>query len=73
MRKAPLAFVLAALLFLAAPAEAGPLLCSSNELLAAPEKYDGKEIAYRGEVVGDIMWRGDHAWVAVNDGMNAIS
>lgn len=45
---------------------------SSTELIADAGNYDGKNVIYEGEVIGDIMVRGDHAWVNVNDGQNAI-
>jgi hypothetical protein len=34
--------------------------------------YDGKNVVYAGEVIGDIMIRGNFAWINVNDGKNAI-
>ena len=40
---------------------------SSRELLTRPEKYDGKEIVYQGEAIGDMMKRGNSAWVNVRD------
>ncbi len=39
----------------------------SGLLLQEWEKYDGKEVIFKGEAVGDVLWRGDFAWVAVND------
>lgn len=45
---------------------------SSNELINNAKLYDGKVVAYEGEVIGDIMVRGNYAWVNVNDGQNAI-
>jgi hypothetical protein len=29
--------------------------------------YDGKEVTIEGETIGDIMHRGDYAWITVND------
>lgn len=40
---------------------------SMQELIEDMEKYDGHEITIEGEVVGDLMIRGDYAWVTVND------
>ena len=45
---------------------------SSTELINNAKQYDGKVIDYRGEVIGDIMIRGQYAWVNINDGQNAI-
>jgi len=45
---------------------------SSTELINKAKELDGKEVVYQGEVIGDIMRRGDFAWVNVNDGQNAI-
>ncbi|MBC7253459.1 MAG: hypothetical protein H5T72_05775 [Actinobacteria bacterium] len=39
----------------------------SGTLLREWEKYDGREVVFRGEAVGDVMVRGGYAWVAVND------
>jgi len=54
-----------------------PLMCfaqpiSSTELINNAKLYDGKIVTYEGEVIGDIMVRGDYAWINVNDGKNAI-
>jgi hypothetical protein len=45
---------------------------SSIELINNATLYDGKVVAYEGEVIGDIMVRGEYAWVNINDGPNAI-
>lgn len=52
------------------PAGAQPV--SSGELIGKAKEYDGQVVAYAGEVIGDIMLRGDYAWVNVNDGSNAV-
>lgn len=54
-----------------------PFLCyaqsiSSSELINNAKQYDGKPVAYEGEVIGDIMARGEYAWINVHDGQNAI-
>jgi hypothetical protein len=36
-------------------------------LIDQMRKYDGKEITIQGEVIGERMVRGDHAWITVND------
>lgn len=40
---------------------------SSADLLERWREYDGTEVVFTGEVVGDVMRRGDHAWITVND------
>ncbi|MFC1804347.1 DNA-binding protein [Candidatus Omnitrophota bacterium] len=45
---------------------------SSVELIGDAAAFDGKEVVYEGEVIGDIMKRGDHAWVNVRDGQASI-
>jgi len=44
----------------------------SAELINNGKLYDGKVVSYEGEVIGDIMVRGDYAWINLNDGRNAI-
>lgn len=45
---------------------------SSTELIENAKQYDARTVTYQGEVIGDIMVRGEHAWLSVNDGSNAI-
>ena len=45
---------------------------SSIELINNAKLYDGKIVTYEGEVIGDMMVRGNYAWINVNDGQNAI-
>lgn len=45
---------------------------SSTGLINNAKEFDGRVIAYEGEVIGDIMIRGGYAWVNLNDGKNAI-
>lgn len=45
---------------------------SSAELINNADLYDGKTVTYAGEVIGDIMVRGDYAWINVKDGKTAI-
>jgi len=61
---------LAALCLSCSLAFAQPL--SSQELINNAKQYDGKTVTYTGEVIGDIMIRGNYAWVNLNDGNNAI-
>jgi hypothetical protein len=45
---------------------------SSTDLINNAKEFDAKTIVYEGEAIGDIMIRGEHAWVNLNDGQNAI-
>lgn len=45
---------------------------SSDTLIDQSNKLDGQTVRFRGEIVGDIMTRGDHCWINVNDGSQAI-
>jgi hypothetical protein len=45
---------------------------SSVELINNAKNYNGNIVVYRGEVIGDIMLRGEYAWINVNDEKNAI-
>lgn len=53
-----------------------PVTCypqvSSSDLINNAKQYDGKEVIYSGEVIGDVMARGNFAWINVNDTKNAI-
>jgi len=45
---------------------------TSQELIRNASFYNGKTVAYEGEVIGDIMKRGAESWINVHDGGNAI-
>lgn len=45
---------------------------TSNDLIDKAKEYDGKTVTFSGEVIGDVMKRGDYAWINVSDGNNAI-
>ena len=45
---------------------------SSSELINNAKQYDGRLITYSGEVIGEVMSRGQNAWVNINDGNNAL-
>jgi len=52
----------------AALAQGEAVEVTTGDLLEDWEEYDGKEVILIGEVVGDVMARGDFAWITVNDG-----
>ncbi len=45
---------------------------SSNDLLNNADADDGKTVVYAGEIIGELIPRGKHVWLNVNDGDNAI-
>jgi hypothetical protein len=45
---------------------------SSTELIEQARDFDGKEVIYQGEAIGEAMARGDHFWVNLNDADNAV-
>ena len=45
---------------------------TSLDLINDAKQHDGKTVNYKGEVIGDVMIRGDYAWLHVNDGTIAI-
>ncbi|MRS11851.1 MAG: hypothetical protein EG823_02110 [Actinobacteria bacterium] len=47
--------------------EPSPNEHSSTELIESPKEFDGSEIAFAGEVIGEAMKRGDMAWLHIND------
>jgi len=63
-------FLATCYLLLATFAYAEPV--SSTELIRNAKQYDGQTVTYEGEVIGDIMVRGEFAWVNINDGATAI-
>lgn len=52
------------------PAHAEPV--TSIELIETAKERDGKTVTYTGEAVTGALTLGEHAWVNVNDGANAI-
>lgn len=49
---------------------AGPVPCA--ELVDRGRDFDGREILFEGEAIGDPMRRGDHAWVNILDSSGAL-
>ena len=45
---------------------------SSDDLIDRAAELDGQTVVYTGEVIGDILPRGDHTWLNISDGSNAI-
>ena len=62
--------VISFLLPIGANAENQPV--TSTTLIESASKLDGDTVSYSGEVIGDVLYRGDYAWINVSDGANAI-
>ena len=58
------------MLTLAAPAAAQPV--SIGSLMENPALHDQEVVSVKGEVIGDVMIRGQHAWVNVGDDSGVI-
>ncbi len=43
------------------------LRVSSEELIENSDYYDRRTVVYTGEVVGDVLERGEYCWITVND------
>lgn len=54
------------------PRNAQAQAVSSQELIEKASAYDGREVVYRGELIGAVLGRGAHVWLNLNDGNNAI-
>ena len=50
-----------------------PIRSSSLDLINLSEALDGKDVVFTGEVIGDIMPRGQFAWIHVQDSQGVIS
>ncbi|MEA4920679.1 MAG: hypothetical protein VB078_07155 [Clostridiaceae bacterium] len=61
------------LLFLPFGSNAQSDYVSSTDLIEKASLYDGINVSYVGEVVGNIMYRGEYAWIGISDNANTIS
>jgi hypothetical protein len=51
---------------------AEPGVFTSTELITGANALDGNTVTYKGEIIAAVMDRGEHSWVNLNDGYNAI-
>lgn len=66
-------FIVCLFLLLLAPMHAlANGVISSTDLIEQAQALDGQWITYAGEVIGDVLVQGDHGWVNVSDGVNAM-
>lgn len=54
------------------PPGARPVLVSDKDLVDRAADYDGQWVQFQGEALGDLMVRGDHAWLNLGGGAYAI-
>jgi hypothetical protein len=40
---------------------------TSTQLVEKPKEYNGKTVTFAGEAIGEVMVRGDYAWIHLND------
>ena len=45
---------------------------TTTDLIEHASEWDGKTVTFTGELIGDVMLRGDHVWLNVLDDSNAI-
>ncbi len=64
-------FLVSVLWFLVTDSYAQQIV-SSTELIERAKELDGQEVVYEGEVIGEVMTRGDYSWVNLHDGNNAL-
>jgi len=64
--------ILSAVFLVFSPGAAFSQTLSSSDLIDNAGLYDGKLVTFSGEAIGDIMKRGDFAWVNVSDGKNSL-
>jgi len=60
------------LFILPVTARAESRVVTSTDLIENAASLDGDTVTYSGEVIGDILSRGDYAWINVSDGTNSI-
>lgn len=66
-----IALVLSVFLLTGTTASAAETI-SINDLIENSMENDGQTVTIKGEAIGEVLERGDHAWVNVSDGGNAI-
>ncbi len=48
------------------------LTVSCNQLVNNAPAFDNQKVEVIGEVIGDVMVRGDYAWINISDGIRSI-
>lgn len=68
------AFIIIMLLcvLFALPSEVEARTLSLTELIEDTKEYDGKIISFEGEAIGNILYRGNHAFVNISDAGNSV-
>lgn len=64
--------LVAGFLLIAFPAHAETKPVPINTLVEQAKAYDGQTVTIAGEVIGDVMLRGEYGWINLTDGTNDI-
>lgn len=72
MRKTISIIIAVVICFCPAMSLASGVDVTSNDLINNAGDFDGKKTVYTGEVIGDILSRGEYSWLNVSDGSNAV-
>lgn len=67
MRRLLTALILATVALMVLPVTAQAKLVTSTQLIEQNKNWNGKTVTFRGEVIGDILKRGEFAWLQIND------
>jgi hypothetical protein len=73
MKKTMIAFFMMILLTSSASAAEEIPLLTSDQIINQAKEMDGKSIQYEGEIIGDVLSRGEFAWLSITDGANALA
>jgi len=57
-------------ILLALPVQASTV--KINDLVEKAKEYDGQTVTLQAEAIGEVLERGDYAWININDKSNAI-
>jgi hypothetical protein len=71
-RVARIIFLLSAVSYQLSAVSFAQQTASSAELIENAKQFDGREIIYQGEAIGEVMTRGTYSWANLHDGDNAI-
>lgn len=74
MRKntAFLIFVFLFLIQFTIPCAASDSIIKINDLIDRSVSLDNTEVTVQGEIIGEVLERGEYSWININDGANAI-
>ncbi|MEG1256593.1 hypothetical protein [Clostridium sp.] len=65
-------FTIIAVLFSSLTALASEVITPVNELIDNAKEYNSKVVIIQGEAIGELLERGEHSFVNINDGTSAM-